>query len=139
MSDLDTPPDVLAIDRLVSLSPELEARWLAEWGDDTAAGDRNPFVEVGTVSRFLVALINERRWDEVSVFAAEIERMFAERRFENVLQVGLIESIQNTAASYRKAHGGRVTAGKVKARLGLLAQASWDELDRSWGTSTDDL
>jgi hypothetical protein len=37
----------------------------------------------------------------------------------NILQVGLI--------------------GRVKARLGLLAQAAWNDLDRSCDGSTDDL
>jgi hypothetical protein len=139
VSDLDASPDVRAVDRLVRLSPELEARWRADRGADADAGERLAFVEIGTVSAFLIGLVNGECWDDVSVFAAEIEQMFAERRFEDILQVGLIEGIQNTTASYRQKHGGSVTAGLVKARLGLLAQAAWDDLDRSWGGSNDDL
>jgi hypothetical protein len=139
MRERDVVAQSAAIDRLVALSPELERRWSAEWGQDGAAGERLPFVEVGTISTYLVGLVNDERWDEMAVFAAEIERMCADSRLTNLLQVGLIEDIQNTAASYRKKHGGSVTAGRVKARLGLLAQAEWEDLDRSSGRSTDDL
>ena len=97
--------DVEAVDRLVGLSNELSARWQEDRGPDGSDSERLPFVEISTVSRYLIELVNSERWDEVSRFSAEIERMFAEDRFENILQVRLLESIQNTTRAIGRTTG----------------------------------
>jgi hypothetical protein len=141
LEKMHTPPFYEAlchdIDRLLATSPELARPWDSEWG---AQDERNPYVEAGIIARYFADLVEtEPQSPEVKVVSDAIESAFASGVDGNWLQVGLIESMQNSISNDHDTGRRTITAGEVKARLGPLAQASWDALDRSWGNSVNDL